>query len=270
VDDETLPEWLDSLLERYLHLQFDELPDDVILDFTPASLSALQGVVAARPPGTEDIVPAVAAYLGETLLRVGGGGWTWAEGTPVVVPDPQLDLRPVAPVALVAGGQDSISVYAAWLRERQRVEAARPGWRPAQEPTDMEAVDASAARWLAEWTVSQRAALAGRPELDFSPASLAVLEEMIRSEVSDQEALRAPEHRALFDRAAWYLGETFRRTVGARWMYVGGRPVDVTAVHLHDIGGRGTSRTPALAVLKAVDNPGYLRTYYEKFAGRPH
>lgn len=84
-EEDPLEEWLDSLLERFLGLSHDEAIEGIDLDFSAGSLRGLEAVVVARfdfpddvrGPDDEDFVLSMAGYLGEALLRLAGGSWSW-------------------------------------------------------------------------------------------------------------------------------------------------------------------------------------------------
>ena len=56
-----------------------------------------------------------------------------------------------------------------------------------------------------------------RPHMDFSPASLDVLERWLLETFHTVAELRAPERKELWDGLGRYIGETFIRNVGGRW-----------------------------------------------------
>lgn len=102
-----LTDWLYDLIGNYLTLT-DEVPRDDILDFSAGSLTVIGELLLERYDDSDLIrdpddvfVPAVAAYLGETLLRAAGGHWDWPDDEPLVLPGDGLGLDPVAPIALI-------------------------------------------------------------------------------------------------------------------------------------------------------------------------
>lgn len=58
--------------------------DDVTLDVTASPLRGLATYAQQLDFDDEESVPAVAAYLGETLMRAGGGCWAWIDELPLV------------------------------------------------------------------------------------------------------------------------------------------------------------------------------------------
>ncbi|MFC7304399.1 hypothetical protein ACFQVC_09275 [Streptomyces monticola] len=165
LDDGPAPESPETLLEEWIRdipllmdrLQGDLLPDDFPFDRTPESLTALEsclldfydpaggmdpdpGTHAGAGPG---YVEAAMAYLGEVLLRTAGGHWGWHmkqvgdfEGQPVVCPDPDLGLRPVAPLLLISHAL-RVRTGSAFTEEIERLRRAiaehrqeTPGWEP--------------------------------------------------------------------------------------------------------------------------------------------
>ncbi|MGW1743476.1 hypothetical protein ACWCPQ_32265 [Nocardia sp. NPDC001965] len=101
------------------------------LDFSPGSLAGLERYLArfeapAEFRDVEDaewIVEGAAGYVGETLLRLAGGGWAEQERpelfvVPSIHADPALGLEPINPLDLVdaatLGGDPLRRQYAAW------------------------------------------------------------------------------------------------------------------------------------------------------------
>lgn len=141
MDDDPLTEWRDILLGGF-DLDDDEVLDDVTLDVTASSLRGLATYAQQLDSDDEESVPAVAAYLGETLMRAGGGCWAWIDELPLVRLDDALGLAPVRPVQLVEEADRSFeAVHAEWAAAAARVAAERPGWPPAREETDLDLLD---------------------------------------------------------------------------------------------------------------------------------
>jgi hypothetical protein len=86
--------------------------------------------------------------------------------------------------------------------------------------------DAAPDPWLAQWLVAREqafpawSAATGRAgDLDFSPRSLETLEQVVRSRVPTQDALRELKDDDFVQGAVWYLGEIARRHRDAHWRY---------------------------------------------------
>ncbi|MFD7654648.1 hypothetical protein ACFV4N_11790 [Actinosynnema sp. NPDC059797] len=137
-----LAEWRSGIDPVLARLRDAELPAGFPLDFSPASLSALEAVLLERFPagarfGGEDLAESAVAYVGEALLLVGGGDWEWADG-PVVRFDDALDLEPVSPLRLLGRvvrsrtGVVLAHAHAAVLEAVSRQQLEDPGWAPSR------------------------------------------------------------------------------------------------------------------------------------------
>lgn len=287
VAGDPLGEWLGTLELRVLRLQDVELPQDFVLDYSADSLSRLAAVLLDRladpddvgQPEHEGLVLSAAAYVGESLLRVGGGEWRWvdqpggAAGLPVAVPDPALDLPPVSPVEVIAdtvrardGGRFA-ALHAAWTRAADAVRARRPGWQPTKQRTALDRDrrpdrrpgspaerEAAFAAWVARY--------APDGDWDFSPDSLDALEQVVRREAPSVAELTDPARRDLLAGASWYLGEVLRRGLGGQWER------DRDYEYVRQVGPYRGKMIPALVLEDALTNPGQLRRHYDRFAGR--
>lgn len=110
-------------------------------DYTPASFDplarfVLQQVAPDHVDAGDPLIDGLVAYVGETLMRVGGGRWVWSAGRAVVRFDDGLGVPSVAPLSVLAttaeqhSGQQLIKVYAevaAAVAARQTVD---PSWEP--------------------------------------------------------------------------------------------------------------------------------------------
>ena len=54
--------------------------------------------------------------------------------------------------------------------------------------------------------------------IDYSPASLDILEGWLLSRYSSKEDIKRESESIIFDGSARYLGEAFRKTLGGRWI----------------------------------------------------
>lgn len=267
MDDDPLTEWRDMLLARYFDLDDEELLDDVTLDFTAASLRGLETYAQQLDFDDEESVLAVAAYLGETLMRAGGGCWAWIDELPLVRPDDTLGLAPIRPVQLVeeAGDRSFESVHAEWAAAAARVAAERPGWRPVKEETDLDLLD-DHENALTRWLAARESAFVGGTGFDFSPESLTTLEQMVRATAATEAQLRAPEHRELLDSAVWYYGEVLRRRLGGKWDCSLSGEFYATQVSLRCVGRSRGMVALAISIFIALRKPGYLRWKFDSFA----
>jgi hypothetical protein len=228
--DERLETWCAELDPVLARLQAFELPADFPFDFTPASLARLEAIALDRfPRGTAPATPAgsflesATAYIGEALLRAGGGDWDWDDESdlPVVRLDDILELPPISPLRLLTGamgrrtGNELTEAYA-------RVAVAidrHPGWTPPKEP------EPAPLPWLENWLAERErafpdwAADAGGG-WDFSPTSLDALEALIRRRLPTEGAFDDAANHDFVEGAVWYFGEVARRhKPAARWQY---------------------------------------------------
>ncbi|MEU4420515.1 hypothetical protein AB0F81_07805 [Actinoplanes sp. NPDC024001] len=252
-----LTDWLDDLLTKYLTLT-DEVPRDDLLDFSAGSLPAVGALLLERYDDPElvrddpddEFAPAVAAYLGETLLRAAGGRWAWPDDEPVVIPGDGLDLKPVAPFALIeqvveqGGAAPLTSVWEQWTAA-----VARAGARPAKEPTELDSLTpVEDAAHLAAWTGARTARFG-----EATPESLDLVEEAFRA--------AGPDDPELFADAVWHVGEVLRRRFGGRWTQDAPGPTDTDTVYLRLVGPGRASITPSRLLAASRSQPGHLRRY---------
>ncbi len=91
---------------------------------------------------------AAISYIGEALLRLGGGSWVWDEDPasasydlPLARPDDELDLSPVSPMHLLVEavrrrtGHEFARVHAALEQAVSDRRAHVPAWSPTKEDT---------------------------------------------------------------------------------------------------------------------------------------
>ncbi|RAU91571.1 hypothetical protein DQP58_20360 [Mycobacterium colombiense] len=173
--------WLDRI-NLLIDMTGDvDLGGAVVLDYSEASLSALETAARHRladPAEALDdehqsFTAGVVAYLGEALMRVGGGRWDWvaeppegvavgdsglrrrlsehrwridsagepdATGFPIVRPDSESGLEALSPTHLLlqALADESgvlVPVYGRWKQVVQDYAEAHPGWSPVKERT---------------------------------------------------------------------------------------------------------------------------------------
>lgn len=234
IDERELAEWtgkVDIVIDR---LGDFFLPEDFPLDFTPESLRPLEAIVRERyapdaPPvfAAGDFVESLIAYVGEVFVRLTGGAWavgrspaTVPADAPFVLPDPELGLGPVRPLALLVrvGREGGGEVLARAADEVVAVIAAHPGWTAPPVPgppagsDDLDSWLAARERAFPRWLAEQAG---GDTRYDFGVGSLEHLQELLRGRPGE---VRSPEHGELVQGAAWYLGEVARRTRGGGWV----------------------------------------------------
>lgn len=230
--------WMTDMVPELLLLA-DLLPDDVALDFAPASLPDLEVEIMSRYEQRSDLeedeererVDGLVRYLGEILLAVGGGRWAWQPeagptylGRAVIVPDAGDD-RAVAPFEiLVAAAQEQTGeVLPAALADVQagvldRIRS-QPYWRPVKARTPGLDRAAEPDPELDTWTTARIDAFeswsreAGGP-WDFTADSLQRLEQRIAGGAPEGDGPMATDADEM---AAWYLGEVLLRAAGGWW-----------------------------------------------------
>lgn len=258
-----LQAWFDDLPLLVDRLEQVHLPDGVPVDYSPASLAALERALVDEPGGPdEDFVRAAAAYLGEVLMDTCGGAWDVdpgagpspapGRGEPVVRPDPALGLDPLSPAVLieVALIEDSGEVL---TRERDQlldaVEAVRagdPDWQPHRAPSPLDPLGPQPQdAWLTAWLRERQAAFprwaeqTGEPSgdggWDFSRASLDRLERQVRARYAappdvDADAARQDPFLA---GAVWYLGQVVCLRYDSAWLHWDEDPGAAPGSHHH-------------------------------------
>jgi hypothetical protein len=256
-ESEKLADWLEGMSPRLGRLENFELPEDFSLDYSPESLSRLEALILDRFPDSkrltadsaEAFVEAAAAYVGEVLLRAGGGSWGWdaaaVEGLsydlPCVRPDAELGLGSVSPLGLIVRAvnlrtfREFVDVHASVEQAVGLRKAKDPSWVPTKELTP--GVDerlgpvpqpAALASWLTErekrfprWIAEH-----ADPDTswDFTEASVDALEDLTRRKLQSPEDAEADLHHEFMEGAAWYLGEVMCRLKGGQWRYNHGEP----------------------------------------------
>ncbi|QDP96998.1 hypothetical protein FOE78_14670 [Microlunatus elymi] len=231
-----LQEWLDQLPPRLDGLSDFVLPADVGLDFSPESLPRVEQALLIDPALADSADP-IAGYLGETLMRIAGGGWRWDDvaGRPVVITDQALGLAPISPYELIMNALDrkSGTVFADTAAELERAVADRRAhdrkWQPEKEHTsgvDRSAPTAHIDPWLSDWLEVRRrshpawtAQFGAADAWDFSVASLDRLEQQLLARFGSVEDLLDPANSELAEGACWYLGEVAVRHRDAAWVH---------------------------------------------------
>ncbi|MEC3919288.1 hypothetical protein [Nocardia sp. CDC160] len=237
---------------RLAGLQDFLLPEDFRFDFSASSLTELEAVlldgfdtwtavandIDDNPQG---FIVRAAGYLGETLMRAGGGAWIWDKlsAQPLASFDPALRLSPIAPLVVLAQAADrgtgrvltdSLETVRAAVTQYQH---QHPDWSPVKQatpaldpdpdfPPDLGTLTAWCHQresrfqtWATEYT-------GGSAKYDFSVDSLDLLERLVKSRLSGFSDFERPENQEFIDGAIWYLGETIVRQGKAQWRYIEG------------------------------------------------
>lgn len=247
VAEQRLEEWRESLNPVVERLAFF-VPADFPFNYSAASLDLLERVVLERfPPGLTPapdggFVESVMGYLGEALLRVGGGGWEWDTDPgsatfdqPAIHPDPALDRPALAPLRLVPQavrsrtGSEFSGAYSALGAAVAEYRKTHPSWSPTKEHSPgIDEIDVPQGEWLSRWLAERSAAFpkwvasfGGDPAAwDFSVDTYDLLEDVVLGRLSAVEHLTRPEDDDFVQSAVWYLGEIPRRTrAGVEWRY---------------------------------------------------
>ncbi|WP_114560357.1 hypothetical protein [Desertihabitans aurantiacus] len=284
-DQPPLDLFVDRLPVLLARLRDVELPDDFPFDFTTDSVAELDRSTAGQREDEADVL-ALGAYLGEVLLRIGGGGWRWDDRDgPVVALDSRLGLEPVPVVRLVREGLPAGRPLGAVVEPVEQGVAQQrrdePDWRPrAEQPPavdDLRVADLPQPAWLTGWLDERSAAFAGwaeqhRGSWDFSTASLDSLETVLLEHLDSPEAVSAAARTPLVDGAVWYLGEVLCRTRDARWHYFEPDPANPPTAfagrpHVTQDRPDGASVVPFGLLRAAVRarRPGELRRRAEAF-----
>ncbi|MFD8543092.1 hypothetical protein [Streptomyces sp. NPDC059649] len=271
-----LQQWIGDLPYQLLLLEKVLLGRSTPFDYSPESLETLEARLlehhdsVQEPEKRAEFVESAMAYLGEVLLGIAGGGWGWntrpvddRPGQPVVWPDPDLELSPIAPRLLIAHAL-RVRTGTAFAHEVERLREAVsalqdevPGWKPVKQhtprvdPTVPMPEDPVLTAWLAERRKSLSAwakdAFNGAWRWHFHPDTLDWLETVVRQRFATVEEFDAAQEDPFVQGACWYLGEVIRRVKGAVWQYI---PFDPDA----EPGAPGSRESPWTEV-PFVDQP---------------
>jgi hypothetical protein len=291
---EELDDWVQGISPRLGHLEAFHLPADLRLDFTRASLDRLGQLAVDRFASPDELVDTdqegfvagVVAYVGEALLRVGGGGWVpHGDPLPAVGLAVELGLAPVSPVRLLVDAVASRDAeafgraYAEVADTAERHRAENPSWRPVKERTPgVDPFEPEPSDWLAGWLVERRAAFpdwvrtfAGQGSWDFTPDTLDALEALTRRITPSTNDLYDAANHDFVQGAIWYLGEVLRAPKGGDWYFRPGDPDPCTGTvgqpFIKMPGPRGGRTVPILDLEFMLEQPlGYLRQRFERFA----
>ena len=244
-----LQNWIGGLPFQLLFLEKVLLPDDFPFDYSPESLAAMETHLLEHDDSVQDpekraeFAEKGVAYLGEVLLGIAGGSWGWntrpvgdLPGQPVLCPDPELELSPIAPMLLMSYAL-RVRTGTAFAEEVERLRAAVagkrqevPGWNPVKEHTPVvdpkEPLPEHPA--LTSWLAAREEAVAAWAEdafegawrWNFHPDTLDWLEVAVRRRFATVEEFDAARDEPFVQGACWYMGEVIRRNKGAVWQYV--------------------------------------------------
>jgi hypothetical protein len=229
--------WLSSIA-GLLPALAAHLPDTA-LDYSTASLEAVEAFAVDNPAAREDNAHnGIMAYLGECLLRSGGGYWIWDEnpekltnGFPVV----KRDFMTASPAHLIEyararrDGQTFARIHRSWIAdagERRERDNEQPPFREPTPGLDVVPDTSNVGERWARVRQSRFPAWAARygagRQWDFSAESLDALAEVILEHCpAGMYCLDAPVPVDFIDSVVWYFGETLRRAKPSYWSYAG-------------------------------------------------
>ncbi|MGW0732135.1 hypothetical protein [Streptomyces sp. NPDC002851] len=244
-----LEQWTGDLPYQLLLLEHVLVGEEFAYDYAPTSLNALETRLLQRYAADQDpyrrteFTQSAAAYLGEVLLGIAGGSWAWntrpfgdLPGQPVVRPDQELELSPIAPMLLIAYAL-RVRTGTAFADEAERLrqavagrQQADDGWEPvrAHLPYVPPAPPLPEHPALAAWLDERERALSAWAEdafdgawrWNFHPDTLDWLDAVVRRRFATVEEFDAAREEPFVQGACWYLGEVIRRNKGAVWQYV--------------------------------------------------
>lgn len=288
--DLKLDDWRGRLEPMLDGLQDFILGPDEPMDLSAESLHGLENLLLAETPlgqpPHEGLAESIGGYLGEVLLTIGGGAWTWdlASDLPVAALGVDETVEPMR-LVLDAVVQRTGTVWSAEYGRIQALAAAHrnddPDWEPtrADRPALRTELPSAAPQdpWLVRWLAAREQQFPGwsestgrADELDFSPKSLLPLEEIVRDRIPSKAALRESADNDFVQGAIWYVGEVARRHGDAHWTYTPDSTGTSKNPHVgrpfveHDDEGGG-SAIPLLELEASVlsDEDGVLLTRFE-------
>jgi hypothetical protein len=241
VGGEVLTGWIDDVPALVMRLEIWHTPEHFHTDLRLDSLRVLEEAVVFtyEPEGTDDsrdFLQGAMAYLGETLMNIGGGRWGWsAEGHPVVLPDAELGLAVLDPLHLIIAAQErgDFGVFEEAAGRLLTATAARrerdPEWKPVKvatpglDPWESGELHPWPARWLAARTAGFDAWAAdtdsGMDTWDFSPDSLIPLGRLLIQRYGTRRKLEVCAAEPFVEGALWYVGEVAVRHRAGAWEY---------------------------------------------------
>lgn len=243
--------WMRMMHPRLARFEDFIMPVEWSGGYTRDSLVELERYILDRWPEQQDFldtagldfIDGAVRYIGETYLRLAGGGWSVDRdpdfiyaGRPVVRFDRE-DRIPVSPFHLLTTIQirrtgDVLSRI--WdgqsknILERRASEA--PGWTPKREPISGVVAERleggpEVLAWVERVPTLVSSLTSDTSSLDLSLESMADLAECALRDLS-VGALHGDEGRERREAYVAYLGEVARRARGGRWMVRPGAPND--------------------------------------------
>lgn len=152
--DKLLIEWLEIMQPRLARFEDFLTPREVVTDFTRDSLVSLEQLILDRWPDRHvfaqeqdtDFTDGATRYIGETYLRIGGGGWFvnhdpsfLYSGRLCILLDVEMPV-PISPLNLITTmlsrrtGNVLTRIWDGQTMKIAELRAANPGWEPKREP----------------------------------------------------------------------------------------------------------------------------------------
>ena len=249
--DALFQSWLEDMHPRLARFVDIIMPAGWAGGYSRESLVALERHMLDRWPDVAsfqqdqdtDFIDGATRYIGETFLRLGGGGWFVDHdpkfvfsGRPCVRLD-TVDPLPISPVNLMGAvlsrrtGEVLARVWDGQTANvEERREAEGPGWEPEREPVPGLVAQRPGSPELDAWVqrvpalvdvVRSRAGVERARSLDLSPQSLEVLAQVA---LEDADAGHLAEGAKGEVRAAYvaYLGTVLIGAAGGSWVFLPG------------------------------------------------
>lgn len=249
--DELFASWLEAMHPRLARFEDFITPREWSGGYTRESLVSLERYILDRWPDKKafidendtDFIDGSTRYIGETFLRLAGGGWSIDHdpafiytGRPVVRFDTGSPM-PVSPVHLmttILARRTGNVLTRIWDGQAAAVERRReaegPGWEPVREPVPGLVADRLGSPELDAWVqrvpalvdvVRSRAGVKRSPSLDLSPRSLEVLAQVALEDADAGHLARGTQGAV---RAAYvaYLGTVLIGAAGGAWVLMPG------------------------------------------------
>ncbi|MCV7287757.1 hypothetical protein H7J87_20745 [Mycolicibacterium wolinskyi] len=254
-------QWRDSITGMLATL--DAALPTVTLDYSPASLHQLERHLIGDPAGQDPALrTALAAYLGESLLRAAGGKWIWDDrrdratnGFPVIDTGSVANIISPAHVLEYAlawrDGHTLPRLHRAAIARRETLQKrgrrlfreTTPGLDGPTEPSAAVIWAHGAAQRFGDWAAQYGA----DHTWDYSAASLHALASVLLQHCPARtHLLSGPASNDFYEGAVWYFGETLRRAKPSHW--------DMNPpTHLHGKALAGAAG-PALAGMRVVSD----------------
>lgn len=305
MQDELFRSWLEDMGPRLARFEDFLMPDGWVAGFTRDSLASLEQLMLGRWPDRRsfedekdvDFTDGAVRYIGESYLRLGGGGWFVDNdpsfvfsGRPCIRLD-TLDRTPISPRNLMGAlltrrtGEVLVRVWDGQvknLEKRRLVEG--PGWVPRRDassgtPDEPQPESPELDAWTAGMparieVLRERASRSEGRQLDGSASSLPVLAEVLREDVL-AGALSEGEPSLLRDAYASYLAEVARGAAGGAWVFLPGDPqsrnpfVGRPFIERHDADGAPRRLFPHACIDKCArtSDVTLLLSTFEAYAG---